>query len=298
MPTFKNKGTRKAPPGAAKQFRRRQRNRRVYKRKGASAQANQIVKLNKRVDSILDDKRHPRVGLYHGVYNDSLTDTIISIVPALTATALDTMGAWARWGPNVSATDTQINAVTRARIPRIYNRLVITCGTEYSPVSFSVFHVRLQPKMAQSIVTQCGQNLRNGSMTEANGYFKRGTTANHGLASTYGNVVLNPDFFITKKSWKFTLTPSLAYKEYATGTSVQGTNPATTMKTLDWSFPCNYTMGSPQNNWKSTTAVLVDPEYRNYLLIFSDNGSSTEGSPSFRLMSTTIAQGLQGINVA
>lgn len=274
---------------------RRTRNKTIEQMSGAKSQAKQIVAVNKRVDRILDGKVAPRIGLQHHHYNNALTDDIIPVIPAATTSGFSGMGEWGSWGPNASeASDALIQSQARMRVGRIYNRLVFTSNTEYSPVQYTVYHVRLNPDTAQATILQCSQNLANGNMTQANGYFVRGEQGTHSTAGTYGNVVLNPDKFIVKKQWKFTLSPSLAASEFATGNSYNGSNPFTTIKTIDFSFPCNYTMGETDKRWVEMTSTQLDPKLRNYILVFTDNASTLEGSPSVRTMHTCIVKGQDG----
>lgn len=274
---------------------RKLRNVSIEKYSGAKSQAKQLVAVNKRVDRILDAKTAPRIGLQHHHYNNTLTDDIIPVIPAAADSGITGMGNWGAWGPNASeASDALIQSVPRMRVGRIYNQLRFTCNTEFSPVQFTVFHVRLNPKTSQNTIIQCGQNLNNGNMTEANGYFVRGDQGTHSTASTYGNVVLNPDKYLIKKQWQFTLAPSVAYQEFGTGTTTTGTNPFSTMKQIDFSFPCNYTFGATDRRWVELGANLLDINLRNYILIFTDNASTVEGSPSVRTMHTCIVKGQDG----
>lgn len=274
---------------------RKHRNKTIEQLSGAKSQAKQIVKVNKRVDRILDAKTAPRIGLQHHHYNNTLTDDIIPVIPAAADSGITGMGNWGAWGPNASsASDALIQSVPRMRVGRIYNQLRFTCNTEFSPVQYTVYHVRLNPKTSQNTIIQCGQNLANGNMTEANGYFVRGDQGTHSTASTYGNVVLNPDKFLVKKQWQFTLAPSVAYQEFGTGTTTTGTNPFSTMKQIDFSFPCNYTFGATDRRWVELGANLLDINLRNYILIFTDNASTVEGSPSVRTMHTCIVKGQDG----
>ena len=289
MPTTFTKGKKRAPQGAAKRSYRSKRNRKVSNRTSAQAQSKQIVALNKRIDTIIDKEPPLRVGLAHQHYNNALVNDVISIVPAYSAGTLTGQGNWIAWGPNVSSiasAPSDISSRNRARVGRIYNRLQFTAGTEHSPCNYNVYHVKLNPITMDQTASELGRNLAGlKTLTSThNKYFARGTYDAHNLASMGGEVVLNPDLFIVKRSWKFVLANTVGQGD---GVNYNVKTVGSVYKNIDYSFPAGYIMGDTKEiPWKGATPDDVQLQHMNYFLIFTDNGSAVEGSPSVRSLST------------
>ncbi len=233
----------------------------VRRRRGARSQSKQISKAFKRIDAIRDDMRKDdqKYGLFKEFISSGLTDKFLLIAPANTAGASSPV-----WN-NCFADNTNALLANRVRLGRCYMKMQFTCANERSPITYSMFHVRLNPKNAEYVVSQYGDNL--ASLPGTSGYIRGSTATSIGDASGGGNVMLNPDWFIVKKQWRFTLSALTN-----TSQTQPTTTPAGSTKNIDYSFPLNYTLGKGISSW-STLAADTDtaPHLRNYLLIFSDN---------------------------
>ncbi len=233
----------------------------VRRRRGARSQSKQISKAFKKIASIRDDMRKDdqKYGLTKEFISSGLTDKILLIAPA--ATAGLSSPAWT----NCFANNTNALLANRVRLGRCYVKMQFTCANERSPITYSVFHARLNPKNAEYLINQYGDNLATISSPLA---FIRGTTATSiGDASGGGNVMLNPDWFVVKKQWRFTMSAL---------TNTSQTQPTTTplgsTKNIDYSFPLGYTLGKGVGSWGDVPADKdTAPHLRNYLMIFSDN---------------------------
>lgn len=233
----------------------------IRRRRSARAQSAQLVKTNKRINKIRDEMRKDdqKYGLYKEFISTALTDKFLLIAPANTAGA--TSPVW----NNCFADNTNALLANRVRLGRCHMKMQFTCGNERSPVTYSIFHVRLQPRNAEYVVNQYGDDL--ATLPAIEGYIRGTTPVSTGDASGGGNVMLNPDWFIVKKQWRFTLSAI---------TNVSNTSATTTpignTKNIDYSFPLNYTLGKGISSWGTVSADTdTPPHLRNYILIFSDN---------------------------
>lgn len=254
----------------------------IRRRRSANAQSVQLVKTNKRINLLQTKlKSNPnKYGLYHEVYSTALTGyTPLMIQPA--GTAGTNSVAWANCFSNNTAA---VNA-NRVRLGKLYIHMQFTCYTEPQPITYSVFHVRLTPKNSVHMVQQFGTALA-GITTPT--YFIRGASSVLPYsANTEGLVMLNPDYFIIKKRWHFTLTN----RQVGIGSS-QTTNASSTFKNIDYSFPLNYTLGQGHGSWKAVSADGdTKSDLKNYILVFSNNaGADLEyGSVSILCQCTATA---------
>lgn len=236
----------------------------VRKRKSAGSQSRQISKAFKKIDSIRSDMRKDdqKWGLFNEFISSGLTDAKLLIAPA--GTAGIGPGGSPAWD-NCFANNTNANLANRVRLGRCYMKMQFTCGNERSPITYSVFHVRLNPKNAEFLTSTYGNDL--SLLPATTGYIRGSTAVSLGDASGGGNVMLNPDWFIVKKQWRFTLAALTD-----TTTTEVSTNPFGTYKNIDYSFPLGYSVGKGINAWTTVSADAdTAPHLRNYLLIFSDN---------------------------
>ncbi len=236
----------------------------VRKKKSAGSQSKQISKAFKKIDSIRSDMRKDdqKWGLFKEFISSSLTDSTVLIAPAATAGAVSP--AW----DNCFANNTNALLANRVRLGRCYMKMQFTCGNERSPITYSVFHVRLNPKNAENLCSSYGADL--ATLPATTGYIRGSTATAIGNASGGGNVMLNPDWFIVKKQWRFTLAALTN-----TTTTSASTNPYGTYKNIDYSFPLGYTLGKGVNAWNNVSAEDdTPPHLRNYLLVFTDNLSA------------------------
>lgn len=229
--------------------------------KSASAQSRQIQTNNRRLNAVQarlaqDTQRY---GLTKEFISSGLTDKILMIAPAATA------GLSSPVWTNCFANNTNALLANRVRLGRCYMKMQFTCGNERAPITYSVFHVRLNPKNAEYVISQFGDNL--ATLSSPLGYIRGTTATSLGDASGGGNVMLNPDWFIVKKQWRFTLT---GYNNVSVITS--STNSYSTFKNIDYSFPMGYTLGKGVGSWGDVPADKdTAPHLRNYLMVFSDN---------------------------
>lgn len=236
----------------------------VRNRKSASSQSKQIGKAFKKIDSIRSDMRKDdqKYGLYKEFISASLTDAVVPLAPA--AIAGVGPGGSPAWD-NCFANNTNAALANRVRLGRCYVKAQFTCGNERSPITYSVFHVRLNPKNAEYVTTTYGNNL--SLLPSGTGYIRGTTPVTIGDASGGGNVMLNPDWFIVKKQWRFTLAALTN-----TSNTQPTTTPVGTTKNIDYSFPLGYTLGTGLGTWASASADAdTAPHLRNYILVFSDN---------------------------
>lgn len=229
--------------------------------KSASAQSRQIQTNNRRLNAVQarlaqDTQRY---GLTKEFISSGLTDKILMIAPAATA------GLSSPVWTNCFANNTNALLANRVRLGRCYMKMQFTCGNERAPITYSVFHVRLNPKNAEYVISQFGDNL--ATLSSPLGYIRGTTATSLGDASGGGNVMLNPDWFIVKKQWRFTLT---GYNNVSVITS--STNSYSTFRNIDYSFPMGYTLGKGVGSWGDVPADKdTAPHLRNYLMVFSDN---------------------------
>ncbi len=229
--------------------------------KSASAQSRQIQTNNRRLNAVQArlKKDTQRYGLTKEFISSGLTDKVLLIAPA--ASAGTSSPAWT----NCFANNTNALLANRVRLGRCYMKMQFTCANERSPITYSIFHVRLNPKNAEYVISQFGDNL--ASLSSPLGYIRGTTATSIGDASGGGNVMLNPDWFIVKKQWRFTMSAL---------TNTSQTQPTTTplgsTRNIDYSFPLGYSVGKGVGSWGDVPADKdTAPHLRNYIMIFSDN---------------------------
>lgn len=261
----------------------------VRSRKSANSQSKQISKAFKKISSIRTDMRKAsqKYGMYNEWTSDDYSLAFLAICPAATtdSTYSSTFPAWA----NCFANNENAQDADRVRLGRCHMKMQFTSDTERSPVTYSIFHVRLNPKNAQYVTQKYGPGLSAISGTPE--LYVRGQTAlTTGKASGAANVMLNPDYLIVKKCWRFTLSQYVATND--TGQpqrSAQNTGSGT-LKNIDYSFPLNYTLGKGVGKWKELSAYEdTDPALRNYFLIFSNNLTSDSQSNSYSILAQCTA---------
>lgn len=251
----------------------------IKNKKSATSQSKQIGKAFKRIDSIRTDMRKDdqKYGLYKEFISSALTDAVVPLHPA--AIAGTTSVAW----DNCFANNVNAASANRVRMGRCYTKMQFTCGNERAPVTYSVFHVRLNPKNAEFVTKTYGNNL--STLPTGTGYIRGSTPVALGDASGGGNVMLNPDWFIVKKQWRFTLAA-------LTDTSVtaNSTNPRSTYKNIDYSFPLGYTVGTGIGTWLTASADAdTAPHLKNYILVFTDNLSADLQYNQYSILAQTTA---------
>jgi len=205
----------------------------------------------------------------------------LMIQPA--ATAGVNSPAWT----NCFANSTAAVNCNRVRLGKVYMHMQFTCFTEPAAITYSVFHVRLNPKNSTHMVQNFGTGL--AGLTSPT-YFIRGSAAfTPYTANTEGMVMLNPDYFVVKKKWIFTLT---AVNVAIGATSV--TNAHNTYKNIEYSFPLNYTLGLGKGIWKDASADGdTKADLKNYILIFSNNSLADLESGAVSVLSQCTATGLE-----
>lgn len=233
----------------------------VRRRRGARSQSKQISKAFKKIASIRDDMRKDdqKYGLTKEFISSGLTDKVLLIAPAATA------GLSSPVWTNCFANNTNALLANRVRLGRCYMKMQFTCASERSPITYSIFHARLNPKNAEYLINQYGDNL--ATLSSPTAYIRGSTATSIGDASGGGSVMLNPDWFVVKKQWRFTLA-GLTNASVASAS----TTPSSTYKNIDYSFPLGYSLGKGVGSWGDVPADKdTAPHLRNYLLIFSDN---------------------------
>lgn len=240
----------------------------VRRKKSASSQSRQISKAFKSIRKIRSDLRadDQKYGLFKEFISASLTDAQILIAPCATAgPGPSGCPAW----DNCFANNTNAALANRVRLGRCHLKMQFTCGNEKSPVTYSIFHVRLNPKNAEYVTSTYGNSLTSIPATQ--GYIRGTSGISAGDASGGGNVMLNPDWFIVKKQWRFTLSTETAS---SLSSNVFPGPVGASFKNIDYSFPMGYTLGKGINAWETVDADSdTAPHLRNYLLIFSDNSA-------------------------
>lgn len=255
----------------------------IRKRRSAGAQSAQLVKTNKRINRIQSKLRSEvnRYGLVHETTAQLYADTVVMIQPAFVAGANSP-----NWVNCFANSDAAIN-VNRVRLGRAYLRMQFTASTEDAPITTSLFHVRLNPKNAQWLISDLGTGLT--PMVDKTHYV-RGTAGILAYASnTNGSVMLNPDYFVVKRQWHFTLGGSVAA---LVGTATS--NLTNTVKNIDYSFPLGYTVGKGRSNWQSVSADDdTAPELKNYILVFTNNSLADLQSNSFSILQQCTATAIE-----
>lgn len=268
---------------------KRKRKYKIRKFRSSRAQARQILSVNRRLDYQAAAKARNRgqVGLFSEVHSDTLGDygsrAVILCQPARTAGA--TSQAWAEWGPS----NQNVLENNRVRVGRIYvNMQFSTFRAVNHPISYTVYHVRLNPKNAEITLSNAGNDLNGISQT--GGYFLQGNGgAVNGVARGKHMIQLNPNIFIVKKCWKFTLQNKGALPP-STDPIAESTAMGLGTKNISYSFPANYTLGKSTGQWRSLSADGdTAPHLKNYFLIFSDSYLNTPSeSTSYRFQMSTI----------
>lgn len=265
---------------------RKKRTSSIRRNTSARAQSYQINKTNKRIDRVQDKLRTEvnKYGLQHETQAQLYTEAIVMIQPAFTAGVNSP-----NWANCFQNSDAAIN-VNRARLGRVYLKMQFTAGTEDSPVTTSVFHVRLQPKNAEWIISTLGTNLQAGGGLVSPTHLVRGLAGVTSFsADTNGSVMLNPDYFIVKKQWHFTLSGTNAELN-ATAT----TNLRSTVRNISYSFPLNYTLGAGIDSWGLVSADDdTSPHLKNYILVFTNNSLADLQSNSFSILAQCTATALE-----
>ena len=130
----------------------------IRSRKSAGSQAGQLIKTNKRISRIQSKLRSEsnKYGLVHETTAQLYADTVVMIQPAFVAGANSP-----NWVNCFANSDAAIN-VNRVRLGRCYLRMQFTASTEDAPITTSLFHVRLNPKNAQWVISDLGTNLTGG----------------------------------------------------------------------------------------------------------------------------------------
>ena len=154
--------------------------------------------------------------------------------------------------------------------------LYFKSASEDGPTTFTCFIVGLRPDTADQAIKN---NFEQNGPTENLHYMtgQQGDQAIGGLDYTSGQIFLNPQYFIIKKEWCFTLGPATHY----TGSSINNVitkNVGETGKRFRGSIPWNRRLHSARGNFEDMTAI--DNASKLYLLIFCDNLSSSEGAPT------------------
>lgn len=257
----------------------------IKRKRNARSQAGQLIKTNKRINSINQRLRAEQThqGLYLTGGASMYRDAVIMLQPALTAGSVSP--AWR----NCFSDSTITGSASRARLGRCNLKIQFTCGTESDPVTYNVFHVRLTKKNAKFMTETFGNDL---SSIASPAQFVRGTAAlATGSADSGGFLYLNPDYFEIKKYWRFTLTAKVIGGPPVT--PIDSTNPFNSYKNIDYSFPLGYTLGKSLGNWTTVSADTDTPsELKNYILIFTNNNQLDAQSNTYSFIAQTQATGL------
>jgi len=255
----------------------------IRRKRSSRAQAGQLIKTNRRINKIRQELKRDqnKTGLYLATGSDNFSDTILMLQPATTMGSVSPA-----WTP-CFADSTISAAATRAKFGRCRVKMQFTCGNERSPITYTVMHVRLNPKNAVWMNEVYGNDLNAISAPQQ---FVRGqSSSGQGYASASGNVILNPDYFIVKKQWRFTLS---AFQAIAQSTQLDSNYAPATYKNIDYSFPLGYTIGKSLGNWTTASADAdTAPHLKNYLMIFTDNSTADLQSNSVRILAQTFAYG-------
>lgn len=234
--------------------------------KSASAQSRQIQTNNRRLNAVQArlKKDTQRYGLTKEFISSGLTDKVLLIAPALTAGT--SSPSWS----NCFANNTNALLANRVRLGRCHVKMQFTSANERSPITYSIFHVRLNPKNAEYVISQYGDNL--ATLSSPLGFIRGTTPVAAGDASGGGNVMLNPDWFIVKKQWRFTLAQYVATDDTGQPQRSSQRTGSGTLKNIDYSFPMGYTLGKGVGSWGDVPADKdTAPHLRNYFMVFSDN---------------------------
>lgn len=251
--------------------------------KSASAQSRQIQTNNRRINSVNRRLRADtqKYGMYHEFTGDNYANSFLCIAPARVADSTYTT-TFPQW-TNCFGNAPNAAEANRVRLGRCHLKMQFTSYSEKSPVTYSIFHVRLNPKNAQYVTQTFGPNL--GAATGTPRLYIRGaSSATTGLADGSASTMLNPDYLIVKKQWHFTLS------QYTASNIEQPQSKMPTLKNISYSFPMNYTLGKGINNWTEVSAHDdTAPELRNYLLIFTNNQLLDLQSNSYSILAQVTA---------
>jgi len=141
----------------------------------------------------------------------------------------------------------------------------VTIADETDPVTFTAYMVALRPDTADQLMFN--NFLQNGPLV--NTHYVAGTQAGTPPLPT-GQVYINPQYFIIKKKWVF----SLGKNNYANSVTrdIKDTHKRM-VGTIPWSKRLHSGLGDFDD------ATFVDNSAKLFFLLFSDNVSGLEGSP-------------------
>lgn len=154
--------------------------------------------------------------------------------------------------------------------------LYFKANTEDGPTTFTAFIVALRPDTAdQCIKNNFEQNGPSENLHYISG--QQGDVNGVGLDYTSGQIFLNPQYFIVKKEWTFTLGPLTHYN----GSSVNNVIAKSIneqSRRFRGSIPWPRRLHSARGNFEDMTTI--DNSAKLYLLVFTDNLSAAEGAPT------------------
>ena len=152
--------------------------------------------------------------------------------------------------------------------------LYFKSNTEAGPTTFSAFIVGLRSDTSDQLIQN---NFTSAGLVE-NLHFISGQQGDtSGVDYTSGMVYLNPQYFVTLKSWKFTLGPKTQYE----GTEVSNVFDklqSGSGKRFCGSIPWRKRLHSGRGNFEDMTAC--DNNAKLFLFVFTDNLSGLDGSPT------------------
>lgn len=143
----------------------------------------------------------------------------------------------------------------------------VTIANEPSEITYSFFLVSLREETASQLMSNLSEQLTG--MTE-NIHYTKGPP-NHG---GWGQVFLNPSFFITHRSSRF----QLSGLKYDDGAGSEARNQIGTVKRLHYSIPWRKRLVSGRGVWDGTVST-VPFTARLWLLMFNDNSAADAQYP-------------------
>jgi len=154
-----------------------------------------------------------------------------------------------------------------AAFNRVDLDLQVTIASEPSEITYSFFLVSLRAETASQLISNVGEDL--GSLVLSTHYTKGPN--NHG---GYGQVFLNPEFFIIHRTSRF----QLSGLKYDDGVGGEGRNQLGTVKRLVWSLPWRKPLVSGRGKWTESVST-VPYTARLWLLMFNDNSAIDAQNP-------------------
>lgn len=150
------------------------------------------------------------------------------------------------------------------------------CASEAGPTSFSCFLVSLRTDTMSQLVENQGANLQSGLVE--NIHYMSGQTLDSAsqIYTTTGQVELNPMFFKIHKTWRF----AIGVETFSSSSNEPSRILSQSHKRITGMLKMNKKLQNGRGNFAPSAMSTCDNSAKVFLLVFNDNLSNLEGSPT------------------